>query len=102
MTCTQKVSHVLHGTFSTALGFLLLLLIVRIFHGRIRLDWLLSIVLIHLVVRLSRLLHGLWAAPLAASRGFLFYGELHQGSTVFCSQVGELDRQLGVLQDAIG
>ena len=92
----------MHGIFRTALGFLLFFLIMRICHDNIRLSLLLSVVLIHLVVRLSRHFHGLWTAPLVASRGFLFYGELHQGSTVCCSQVGELDRQLGVLQDTVG
>ena len=96
------VARVLYGITLPVLSFFLLFLIMCICHDSFRLDWLLSIILIHLVVRLTRNFIGLWMAPLVTSMGFLFYGELHQGRTVCCSQVGELDRQLGVLQDTVG
>ena len=70
-------------------------------HLSVALDRLLPVELIHPVVGLSDHLSGLRAASPIPSRGLLGDRGLHEGGPVSGGQVGQLKRQLGVLDDGI-
>ena len=71
-------------------------------HGSIALDRFLPVEVVHLGVGLGNLLSGSGPAHLAASRRLLLHRGLDEGGLVPRSQVGQLERQLGVLDDRIG
>ena len=81
-----------------------LLLLLRLVHVSIRIGrgGLSLEELVHLVVGLRDHLGGLGPAPLVARGGVLLGGGVDEGGQVPGGQVGQLYRQVGVLEDGIG
>ena len=70
-------------------------------HLGVALSWLLLEEGVDLVVSLGVYLNGPGSSPLVSGRDILLRWGVDQGSQVSSSEVGELDRMLGVLQNAI-
>ena len=70
------------------LTLFLLLLRVKEWHRSITLDWLFSVVLVHLAIRLRHHLRGLGSAPLITCGGLLLGGSVYKGSTISSREVG--------------
>ena len=82
---------------------LLLLLFLRLLHRSVYVDlsWLLPEEVVDLVVGLGNHLSCLGSASSIARGDVLLSRGLYQGGQVPGGEVGELDRKLGVLQDAV-
>ena len=70
-------------------------------HLSVALSWLLLEEVIDLVVGLGDHFSCPWSSSLVTSRGLLLRRGVDQGGQVSSREVGQLDCQLGVLQDAI-
>ena len=80
---------------------LLPLLLFRPLHGSVDLGWLPPEEVVDLVVGLGDHLGGPGSAPLVTGGDVLLRWGVDQGGQVPSSEVGELNRKLGVLQDAV-
>jgi len=89
-----------HGFLPWRLLLLLFFLVDR-GHLGVALSWLLLEEGVDLVVGLGNYFGCPGSTSPVASRGLLLRRGVHQGGQVLGSEVGELDRKLGVLQDAV-